>query len=102
MRTIVIVFLFLYPFILLGQHEIKKHKEIKIEVKETKFNQKKPELKPAYPTEEYLKINNVPDDFPRYIDTGNPKEDAARYHEAKQIWIRKNPDRFEKIKHLNL
>lgn len=62
----------------------------------------RPEIKQCYPTEEYLIQNNVPSDFPRYIDTGNPKQDCARYHEAKQDWIRNNPELYEKIKHLNL
>jgi len=52
--------------------------------------------------EQYRQENNVPNDFPRYKDTGNPKADLDRYHKAKQKWIKKNPERFEKIKTLNL
>lgn len=52
--------------------------------------------------EQYRIENNVPDDFPKYVDTGNPKVDNANYYEEKQKWIKKNPGRFEKIKHLNL
>ncbi|MFH2094245.1 MAG: hypothetical protein ABIJ16_00990 [Bacteroidota bacterium] len=44
----------------------------------------------------------IPESFPKYIDTGNPKEDEAAYYEAKQKWIREYPDEYEKIKHLNL
>ncbi len=52
--------------------------------------------------EQYRKENNVPEDFPRFIDTGNPKKDLDNYYKAKQEWIKNNPERFEKIKHLNL
>ena len=45
---------------------------------------------------------SIPADFPKYIDTGNPKKDRADYHEAKQKWIKENPEAFEKIKHLHL
>jgi len=45
---------------------------------------------------------NIPDDFPKYIDTGNPKIDKDNYYEAKQEWIKNNPERFEKIRTLNL
>jgi len=51
---------------------------------------------------EYRIDNGVPDDFPKYIDTGNHKIDAANYYNAKQQWIRNNPEGFEKIKHLAL
>ena len=52
--------------------------------------------------EQYRKEHNVPDDFPRYKDTGNPKIDLDRYYKAKQKWIKKNPEQFERIKTLNL
>lgn len=52
--------------------------------------------------EQYRQDNNVPDDFPRYIDTGNSKIDLTNYYNAKQKWIKKNPERFELIKTLNL
>ncbi len=52
--------------------------------------------------ESYRKANGVPDDFPRYKDTGNPILDKTNYHDAKQKWITDHPVEFEKIKHLNL
>lgn len=53
-------------------------------------------------SEEYRQKNNIPDDFPRYINTGNEKQDEELYFNAKQEWIKNNPERFEKIKHLAL
>ena len=53
-------------------------------------------------SEEYRIANNIPSDFPRFIDTGNPKVDGENYFNAKQAWIKANPTRFEKIKHLSL
>lgn len=53
-------------------------------------------------SDEYRNANGVPEDFPRYKDTGNPKLDKANYHDAKQLWIKNNPERFEKIKQLAL
>lgn len=44
----------------------------------------------------------IPDSFPKYFDTGNPKKDEADYYDAKMKWIEENPDEFEKIKHLKL
>ncbi len=103
------LFLLVFPFCIMGQtneqnpHPFKKStSEKKVIVQKVKANQKQAVVVPNYPTEAYLKANNVPDDFPRYHDTGNPKLDGARYHEAKQAWIKKNPKAFEKIKHLNL
>jgi|GEM_PF-2793017 len=52
--------------------------------------------------EQYRQEHNVPDDFPRYKDTGNRKMDLDRYYKAKQKWIKRNPERFELIKNLNL
>lgn len=44
----------------------------------------------------------IPESFPKFIDTGNPKTDEANYHDAKQKWIKEHPEEFEKIKHLHL
>ncbi len=52
--------------------------------------------------DEYRRINDVPEDFPKFEDTGHPKADLDRYYRAKQEWIKNNPEKFEKIKHLNL
>lgn len=108
MKTCMIVFLFALPFYMLGQNvqqnseKFNKKTSQKVIVRQVKANEKKAEIQQNYPTEEYLKANNVPNDFPRYKDTGNPKIDGARYHDEKQAWIKKNPKAFEKIKHLNL
>jgi len=107
-KILVIIFLYI-PIFLLGQDVqqdnqkfYKKNQTPKIIVKKVKANEKKAVIQPNYPTDEYLKANNVPEDFPRYKDTGNPKLDGARYHDEKQAWIKKHPKEFEKIKHLNL
>lgn len=109
MRNILIFFLLIFPVFLIGQNVQqneqkinKKNQSQKVVVQKIKANEKKATIHPCYPTEEYLKSNNVPDDFPRYKDTGNPKLDGARYHDEKQAWIKKHPKEFEKIKHLNL
>lgn len=47
-------------------------------------------------------ISKLPSDFPKFLDTGNSKNDLQIFHDAKQKWITENPERFEKIKHLNL
>ena len=44
----------------------------------------------------------IPESFPNYIDTGDPKKDENVYHEAKMKWIKEHPEGYEKIKHLNL
>lgn len=109
MKTIIFIFLFILPIYLWGQQENqtpqkfdKKTTTQKVIVKKVKANDTKLYNHTSYPTEEYLKANQVPDHFPRYKDTGNPKLDGARYHEEKQAWIKKYPQEFEKIKHLNL
>ena len=53
-------------------------------------------------TEKYRKENGVPEDFPKYKNTGNSKLDADRYYQAKQEWIKLHPVEFQKIKHLTL
>jgi len=47
-------------------------------------------------------ISQLPTDFPVFIDTGNKKQDLANFHDAKQKWIKENPERFKKIQKLNL
>ncbi len=99
---LLVVFSSISVFCQQNDAKLKKESTNKLVVKATKINAKHPVIKPAYPTEEYLQKHRVPADFPRYKDTGNPKLDAARYHEEKQKWINKNPEAYEKIKHLNL
>lgn len=53
-------------------------------------------------SDEYRNSNGVPEDFPKFVNTGNSKLDADTYYYAKQLWIKNNPERFEKIKHLAL
>lgn len=109
MKTTIFLFLYILPMYLWCQQENqsshkfeKKNTAQKVIVQKVKANDKKAVIQPNYPTEEYLKANQVPDHFPRYKNTGNPKLDEARYHEEKQAWIKKNPQEYEKIKHLNL
>lgn len=109
MKTIIFILLFILPIYLWGQQENqtsqnfnKKNTTSNIVVQKVKANNYKADYQPNYPTEEYLKANQVPDHFPRYKNTGNPKLDGARYHEEKQAWIKKYPQEYEKIKHLNL
>jgi len=62
------------------------------------------QLKSKYPNDKqsfYLELYNV-QDFPVYIDTGNEKQDEENYENRKQEWIKNNPERFKKIKHLSL
>lgn len=39
----------------------------------------------------------LPASFPKYIDTGNPDQDARRYDAAKQVWIAANKDAYQTI-----
>lgn len=78
--------------------EIQKAKNhVYIELKKEK--DEKGELKVV--SKEVKRIE-IPESFPKYIDTGNPKEDEANYYEAKQKWIKDHPDEYQKIRHLNL
>lgn len=80
----------------------KKQTTISVENKQLQAEPTPVSESKAIDLELYRKTNNVPDDFPRYQDTGNPKIDESNYHDAKQEWIKNNPARFEKIKHLAL
>ena len=78
-----------------------------VNVKETN-NSNKELLKTAPNSELSQSENNLnttqklPEDFPVFKDTGNKKEDRKIFHEAKQEWIKNNPERFEKIRNYNL
>ncbi len=41
--------------------------------------------------------NTLPPSFPKYVDTGNAKEDQKQYYEAKQNWIIDNPELYKSI-----
>lgn len=105
---ILIVVLAILPFLGFSQQSNVKipgaKKETKVVViKKDHKNLQVHNQRPNYfYTEEYRIANGIPNDFPRYIETGNPKLDGENYYEAKQAWIKSNPDRFEKIKHLSL
>ncbi|MEM7102955.1 MAG: hypothetical protein AAF502_07500 [Bacteroidota bacterium] len=36
-------------------------------------------------------------DFPKFVDTGNPVQDAKAYKEAKQKWIEENPEKYQSL-----
>ncbi|MCX7954137.1 MAG: hypothetical protein N3A01_02985 [Bacteroidales bacterium] len=82
--------------------KLEKNSVYRLSVKKSYKHEKIRQIPSPYPDEYYLKKNNVPDNFPRYKNTGNPKEDLNRYHNEKQKWIKENPEEYEKIKHLNL
>ena len=78
-----------------------------VNVKETNNSDK--ELLKTAPNSELSQSENnlnttqkLPEDFPVFKDTGNKKEDRKIFHEAKQEWIKNNPERFKKIRNYNL
>ncbi len=109
MKATIFVFLLILPVFIFGQQDQQNPQKIdkkittqKVLVQKVKATEKKACVEQNYPTEAYLKANNVPDNFPRFKDTGNPKLDRTRYSDEKQAWIKKHPQEFEKIKHLTL
>lgn len=36
-------------------------------------------------------------DYPKYIDTGNPQKDDATFKQKKIQWIKQNPEKYEKL-----
>lgn len=108
MKASIFVFLLISPIFMLGQtfqnnsSKFNHKTSQKVVVQKVKANEKKACVEQNYPTEAYLNAHNVPADFPRYKNTGNPKLDGARYSDEKQAWIKKHPMEYEKIKHLTL
>ncbi|MFA4851879.1 MAG: hypothetical protein WC599_05110, partial [Bacteroidales bacterium] len=47
----------------------------------------------AIPSNEWI----YPDNFPDYIDTGNPQLDTENFAKAKQEWINNNPEAYKKM-----
>ena len=43
-----------------------------------------------------------PADLPKYVNTGNEKEDIERYNQAKTEWIEKNPELYEEMSKKNI
>ncbi|MBI4649162.1 MAG: hypothetical protein HY738_21860 [Bacteroidia bacterium] len=39
----------------------------------------------------------LPDDFPKFINTGNPEKDRENYKFAKEKWIEKNPELYKNL-----
>ncbi len=108
----VVVLVFFFSFVGYGQRtnnsSFKKSESLQTNIKVKKrpsvqsVDVREKSMEKFKNMEQYRKEHNVPEDFPRYIDTGNPKIDLVNYYNAKQKWIKKNPERFEKIKTLNL
>lgn len=113
MKILILVLIFMLPFLSFSQQTVNKepiNKSLSTSVavkkqinpiaigSQTVPNEQKIDIY----SDEYRNSNGVPIDFPHYIDNGNPKLDKANYHDAKQEWIKNNPERFEKIKHLAL
>ena len=89
------------------ENSVSKKTQLETNVKQKQVSTSKTDVKEKSMAkfknmEQYRQENNVPDNFPRYKDTGNQKADLDKYYKAKQKWIKKNPERFEKIKTLNL
>ena len=108
MKNLVFVTILMLPFLSFSQQTDnkvlnKKNKVIAVAVKKQVNPQAIHNECPTYIySDEYRNANGVPEDFPKYINTGNSKTDAAHYYQQKQLWIKNNPERFEKIKHLAL
>jgi hypothetical protein len=49
------------------------------------------------PPEKACKQVQLPEDFPKYIDTGNPEQDRANYRKAKNAWIATHPEEYKKL-----
>ena len=45
------------------------------------------------------KSNEVPEGFPKYVNTGNPEVDQQNYAKAKDKWYAENPDKATKLNH---
>ena len=60
---------------------------------------KKAECTKAPVSSSNLKNSEVtmPDDFPQFIDTGNPEQDNATFAEAKRRWIEANPEKYKAL-----
>ena len=99
---------FLVPFVVFSQQNsgkdpVKKGATKVGVIKNSYQTQQTHSQRPNYKySDEYRVANGIPDDFPRFVNTGNSKQDYNNYYLAKQLWINNNPTRFEKIKHLSL
>jgi hypothetical protein len=81
-------------------------KNIQWKVQKVETNQKQVSPRIAYykscSSDLWRSKNNIPADFPKYQDTGNPKNDLTRYLEQKKAWIAIHPEEYNTIKHLSL
>jgi len=108
MKILIFVTVFMLPLLSFSQQTVNKEPNKKSKSTAIVVNKQiKPLVihseRPTYIySDEYRNANGVPEDFPKYINTGNSKTDTAHYYQQKQLWIKNNPERFEKIKHLAL
>lgn len=106
LRILTLALIFV-PFFAFSQLAIDNNKTLKKESQQSavKSNIKhsdtqistgsKPLIKPCS-EEDRIKFG-IPEDFPRMINTGNPRKDEDDYYKAQQIWIKNNPKQFEQI-----
>ena len=105
---LIVLALFLSPLISLSQQLSEKELLLKKEsnkstVRKVDLNQiqiqstdSKQMIKP-FTENESIELG-IPEDFPRCQNTGNKRLDEDNYYKAQEIWIKNNPDRFNKIK----
>jgi len=51
----------------------------------------------SWNTESFRSQNNIPADFPKFIDTGNTENDVRNFEISVKRWIDQNPEEHKKI-----
>lgn len=109
MRTLLIsaIFFFAYGLSIAQEKKEPIEKEIKIQSSEVKVETKEDKTKNNLvntPDNLKKKEDNVqpdqkklPQDFPKFEDTGNPEIDKENYFKRKEKWISENPEKYKAL-----
>lgn len=71
--------------------------QVKQPVSSESSNQPKEEVRSQSSKENSSVRPELPNDFPKFVNTGNPKKDQEDYKIAKQNWIANNPERYKAL-----
>lgn len=72
-------------------------KDAKVQTQQDFLTQKKERFM-TYSDSTFRTENKIPNSFPKYVNTGNIKEDTSLFDTSFKSWVKNNKEEYDKIK----